>query len=181
MDNDFIVLTSSDGTKYEVDVRRARSLDLLRKQVNDPWYPHCKEPYFYLNENLMPKEILDTMRGNNLSRRFRSNMFKTADDALVAAEFLRGSINDFILKFAIENDCLVRFDDNSNKKRYAVVFLKTENKYCFQSLKDDINITSPMLNDIDKVGRLVEILNERSMGFVSLNNFIEEEKVVYVK
>ena len=175
-----IVLSSADGTKYEIDIDKAKELGVIEKYVKEPWFPFCKQPYIFLNENLIPKECVDNMRGNNLSRRFRSNMYINVDDALKAAEYYRGDINSFILKFAIENECLVEINDLVNSEKFGILYNANEKKYECLSFSNETILTAPMLNDEEKAEKLAEILNNKSMGFLNIDNFIEKEKVVYI-
>lgn len=175
-----IVLSSADGTKYEVDIDKAKELGVIAKYVKEPWFPFCKQPYIFLNENLIPKECVDNMRGNNLARRFRSNMYINVDDALKAAEYYRGDINSFILKFAIENECLVEVNDLATSEKFGILYDVDKKIYDYSPLTNDTILTAPMLNDEEKAEKLVELLNNKSMGFLNVDNFIEKEKVVYI-
>lgn len=174
-----IILKDELGTEYELNYEQAEKLNLITKRIKKPWIPKFHENYFFLNEGLLIKENQNTNRNLNKIRQDRFNVFKSVSDARQAANFLRGDINNLIIKFAIENNCLATIDDTLNKSitKYQISFDSRLKKYGIVPCTD-VLCTTPLLMNYIVASELVDYLNKNKLGYLNKNNFKEKEIIV---
>lgn len=151
----------------------------IKKKINKLWFPKVKESFFYYSENLLPKKVCYTGKNKTQIYCDRYNVFSDVSKLLKATSFLRGDINNLILKFCIENNCLADYVDlEKGIDLYYVYFNMMDKTYHIKKVCYEEIPNSPLITDKDKGEFLIEYLNILKKGLCNKNNFEEEYKII---
>lgn len=178
MSNNELLITDNNDYKYSLNINKAKELGLL-KEIYKPFdLPKHMDRKIMIQDNLIPKKVAINYKFGQREQVERGNFFNNLEEALVALEQQRASVNLLITNIAINNNVLARPKDllegkYVEKDLYSIVFNMREREYQVKTITQ--TIIGPVLTDKYIAEQIMYFLNRNNKGLRKIENLSEPE------